>query len=116
MPSDPNECRERARQCAGLADEAEDPKLRRTFLELERAWTEMVAKIERHSRSHGDDLSRWQKRFRIELYWVRAAEAEESFRQASSQNLRELYFRAAVSWAELAKHAAELERESKGHA
>ena len=103
MPSDPNDCRERARQCAGLADEVEDPKLERTFLELARAWTEMVTKIEMHSRARTDDLPGWQKRFRIELYWVKAAEAEENSRQAASEELRALYYKAAVSWAELAK-------------
>jgi hypothetical protein len=115
MPSDPDDCRARARRCAELAAEAEDPKLQRTFLELARAYSDMVARIERRGRSRGDS-SRWHKRIGIEHYWVKAAEAEENLRQAESEDLQRLYLTAAHWWADLAKDAAELERNSKRHA
>jgi hypothetical protein len=116
MPSDPTDCRERARQCAGFAEQANDPKLKGTFLELARAWSEIRAEIERRAAARRDDVPRWQKRFRIELYWVKAAEAEERFRQAASEDVRALYFKAAVSWAELAKDVAELEHSPEDQA
>ena len=114
MPSDPDDCRARARLCAKLAAEAADPTLQRTFLELERACSEMVAKIE--TRARADDPSRWHKRIGIEHYWVKAAEAEENLRQAANEDLQTLYLAAAHWWAELAKDAAELERDADGHA
>jgi len=109
MPSDPRDCRERARQCAGFADEADDPKLKATFRELARAWTDVVAEIERRSGARAD-LFGWHKCLRVEQYLVNAAEAEENFRQAANEDVRDLYYKAAVSWAELAKDVAELER------
>jgi hypothetical protein len=116
MPSDPDDCRARARLCAKLAAEAEDPTVQRTFFELARACTEMVANIEQRVRTRGDDPSRWHRRFRIEHYWVKAAEAEENLRQADSEDLQTLYLTAAHWWADLAKDAAELERDPDGHA
>jgi hypothetical protein len=113
MPSDPKDYRERARQCAALAHETDDPKLKATFLELARAWTEVVAEIERRSGAQADRLGE-DKRFRIEQFLVNAAEAEENFRQAANDDVRELYYQAAVSWAELAKDVAELERSPRG--
>jgi hypothetical protein len=113
MPSDPTDCRERARQCAGLAHETDDPKLKATFRELADAWTEVVAEIERRSSARAD-LFGWHRRFRVEQFLVNAAEAEENFRQAANENVRDLYYRAAVSWAELAKDVAELERSPGG--
>jgi hypothetical protein len=107
MPSDPADCRERARQCAVLADASDDPKLKATFLELARAWSDVVAEIDRRAGAHAEG---WDKRFRVEQFLVNAAEAEENFRQAANENVRDLYYKAAVSWAELAKDVAELER------
>jgi hypothetical protein len=113
MPSDPAECRERARQCAALAHEIEEPKLKATFLELARAWSDVVAEIESRAGANADRLES-DRRFRIEQFWVNAAEAEENFRQAANEDVRELYYQAAVSWAELAKDVAELERSPGG--
>jgi hypothetical protein len=114
MPSDPDDCRARARLCAKLAAEATDPTLQRTFLELERACSEMVAKLETHARADGPSVR--HNTTGIEHYWVKAAEAEENLRQAANEDLQTLYLTAAHWWAELAKDAAELERDSDGHA
>jgi hypothetical protein len=116
MPSDPRDCRERARQCDVLAEHATDLKLKSTFLELARAWREVLIELERRSTARSEERPSWQKRFRIELYWVKAAEAEECFRQAANEDVRDLYYKAAVSWAELAKDVADLERSPGGRA
>jgi hypothetical protein len=46
MPSDPKECRLRARQCLQMAKRAATEKERQIFLRLQRSWNRLAAEIE----------------------------------------------------------------------
>jgi hypothetical protein len=46
MPSDPKECRLRARECLQMAKRAATEKERQIFLRLERSWNRLAAEIE----------------------------------------------------------------------
>ena len=46
MPGDPKECRERARNCRLLAEEASDAQSKQTFLDLAQSWSSLAAELE----------------------------------------------------------------------
>jgi hypothetical protein len=47
MPTGPEEYRAYARRCAELAAESIDPKLKKLFSELAKAWTQLASEAER---------------------------------------------------------------------
>ena len=46
MPGDPNECRERARECLGLARAARAPEQRQFLTNLAQRWLSLATDIE----------------------------------------------------------------------
>ena len=46
MPGDPLECRQHARCCVELAEQARTPDMRQTFLHLSDTWIRLAAKLE----------------------------------------------------------------------
>jgi hypothetical protein len=46
MPGDPLECRQHARRCAELAEQARTPDMRQTFLQLSDTWIRLAAELE----------------------------------------------------------------------
>jgi hypothetical protein len=46
MPGDPNECRQHARCCVELAEQARTPDMRQTFLHLSETWIRLAAELE----------------------------------------------------------------------
>ena len=46
MPGDPLECRQHARRCAELAEQARTPDMRQTFLHLSETWIRLAAELE----------------------------------------------------------------------
>jgi hypothetical protein len=46
MPGDPNECRERAKQCWQLASEANSPALKATLVDLAQRWARLATDLE----------------------------------------------------------------------
>ena len=46
MPGNPHECRQHARRCAQLAEQAASPEAMQTFLSLRQAWLNLASEIE----------------------------------------------------------------------
>lgn len=46
MPGDPDECRERAKRCWGLAAEAKEPSLKASLLDLAQRWAALATDLE----------------------------------------------------------------------
>ena len=46
MPGDPLECRQHARHCVELAEQARTPEMRQTFLHLSDTWIRLAAELE----------------------------------------------------------------------
>jgi hypothetical protein len=46
MPGDPLECRQHARHCVELSEQARTPEMRQTFLHLSDTWIRLAAELE----------------------------------------------------------------------
>ena len=46
MPGDPKECRQHARNCLRLAEQAVSPEVTRTFVDLAHSWTKLALELE----------------------------------------------------------------------
>jgi hypothetical protein len=46
MPGDPKECRLHAMNCLQLSEEAIDPKLKQTFVDLAQHWNKLAVELE----------------------------------------------------------------------
>ena len=46
LPGDPKECRQRARNCLQIAEEARSADVARTFVDLTHSWTKLAIELE----------------------------------------------------------------------